>query len=312
MVSMYIRPLWVAILIWSIGACATSGGEFYVAPNGDDANPGTKQQPFASLTRARDAVRQFKKANSTEDIVVLLRGGVYRLTETVVFTLEDSGSPDQTITYAAYPGETPVLSAGVPVTQWKKLSSYPQELPQSARGNVWVANVSFVRKLKGRQTPSPTVPTQMDCADGDSSRFTSKTADCSGLGVKGFCCSSGRRVAQPIPAPLRSPKTRFVIGRTLRKPSFCSFPIASGSAIYCPSWMRTKQQALPAPRFQAPIHWRSPTEECLTYRPLGWRMCWLYSTNRASGCWTAGQNDCICGRVAESQTTRLSFRCLPN
>ncbi len=124
MVSMYIRPLWVAILIWSIGVCATSGGEFYVAPNGDDANPGTKQQPFASLTRARDAVRQFKKADSTEDIVVLLRGGVYHLTETVVFTLEDSGSLNQTITYAAYPDETPVLSAGVPAAQWKKLSPY--------------------------------------------------------------------------------------------------------------------------------------------------------------------------------------------
>ena len=161
--SMHIPPLWAVVLIWSVGACSTSGGEFYVAPNGNDANPGTKQQPFASLTRARDAVRQFKRANSTEDIVVLLRGGVYRLTETVVFTLEDSGSPNQTIAYAAYPGETPILSAGVPIARWKKLSSYPQELSQSARGNVWVADVSFVRELKERQTASSTVATQMDC-----------------------------------------------------------------------------------------------------------------------------------------------------
>jgi len=160
--SKYIRPLWVAILICSIGVSVTSAGEFYVAPNGDDANPGTKQQPFASLRQAGDAVRQFKKANPKKDITVLLRGGVYHLTETVVFALEDSGSPDQTVAYKAYPGETAILSGGVPVKQWNKLTSYPKELPQTARGKVWVADVSFVRELKKKQKPSPTVATQMD------------------------------------------------------------------------------------------------------------------------------------------------------
>ena len=35
--------------------------EFYVAPSGDDHAQGTREQPFASLERARDAVRQLKK-----------------------------------------------------------------------------------------------------------------------------------------------------------------------------------------------------------------------------------------------------------
>ena len=36
--------------------------DFYVSPAGDDANPGTREQPFASLARAREAVRQAKAA----------------------------------------------------------------------------------------------------------------------------------------------------------------------------------------------------------------------------------------------------------
>ena len=36
-------------------ALTASGVDFYVAPNGDDANPGAAKS-FASLTRVRDAV----------------------------------------------------------------------------------------------------------------------------------------------------------------------------------------------------------------------------------------------------------------
>ena len=53
--------------------------DFFVAPNGRDDNPGTRKQPFATLARARDAVRRLKadgglKAGAT----VLVRGGTYR------------------------------------------------------------------------------------------------------------------------------------------------------------------------------------------------------------------------------------------
>ena len=34
-----------------------SPSEFYVALNGDDSNPGTREAPFASIYRARDAIR---------------------------------------------------------------------------------------------------------------------------------------------------------------------------------------------------------------------------------------------------------------
>jgi hypothetical protein len=31
--------------------------EFYIAPGGNDTNPGTEEKPFATLNRARNAVR---------------------------------------------------------------------------------------------------------------------------------------------------------------------------------------------------------------------------------------------------------------
>jgi hypothetical protein len=38
--------------------------EFHVAPNGNDANPGTGAKPFATLERGRDAARKLKAQSS--------------------------------------------------------------------------------------------------------------------------------------------------------------------------------------------------------------------------------------------------------
>src|SRR5437899_10946340 len=53
--------------------------DYYVASTGSDLNPGTRSKPFASLERARAAVRQRKAVQSAlrEPITVWLRGGDY-------------------------------------------------------------------------------------------------------------------------------------------------------------------------------------------------------------------------------------------
>ena len=85
--------------------------------------------PFATLERARDAVRELKKQKAT-DIVVLVREGTYQLTNTIVFGLEDSGVGDSTITYAAYPGETPVFSSGREIQGWEQVTGELPGLPE--------------------------------------------------------------------------------------------------------------------------------------------------------------------------------------
>ena len=65
--------------------------EFFVSPSGDDSNPGTYEQPFASLERARSAVAQINE-NMTGDIYVFVLPGTYYVTETVDFDTADSGT----------------------------------------------------------------------------------------------------------------------------------------------------------------------------------------------------------------------------
>ena len=96
---------------------AAPAQEFFVAPAGDDANPGTKAKPFRTLIHARDAVRTLNQTMSG-DIVVNLRGGNYPVAEPLEFAAADSGRNGFNIVYRAYQNETPVISGGVSVTNW--------------------------------------------------------------------------------------------------------------------------------------------------------------------------------------------------
>jgi len=134
------------------GTSATA--DFFVAPGGNDAWSGKLAQPnadrsdgpLATLQGARDAVRRLI-AGEKRSVKVLLRQGTYRLTETVVFSLEDSAGEGHTITYAAYPGEKPVLSSAAPITGWRRPDKSPAQLPEAARGKVWVADASALDKF---------------------------------------------------------------------------------------------------------------------------------------------------------------------
>ena len=113
----------------------------YVSPHGDDRNPGTRANPLATLSGARQAVRRLKRGKHSRDIVVWFAGGTYRLSETVVLGLRDSAPRGGTVTYSAIGGRRPVFSAGVPITGWRKLTDLPKGLPARARGKVWAADV---------------------------------------------------------------------------------------------------------------------------------------------------------------------------
>ena len=62
----------------------SSKADFFVATNGDDdwsgglpdPNEAGTDGPFATLHRARDAVRELKQEGARNDIVVLIRGRV--------------------------------------------------------------------------------------------------------------------------------------------------------------------------------------------------------------------------------------------
>ena len=112
--------------------------------------------PFETIERARLAVQKLKfevyhiknKANDKRfigtshqfgvgrDILVLIRQGIYQLDKSLVFSPDDGGERVETdlptgafeyhelkdcfVTYAAYPGEYPVISGGEQIKGWKK------------------------------------------------------------------------------------------------------------------------------------------------------------------------------------------------
>jgi len=119
---------------------STAVGDFYVSPKGNDSASGAIDAPFATLARARDAVRELK-THKKSDIRVYLREGHYKINKTIVFSPKDSGNNNQTITYSAYPGEIPTLSAGIQVTNWSRPSSKVPNLPEASQDKVMVANI---------------------------------------------------------------------------------------------------------------------------------------------------------------------------
>ena len=102
------------------GSGATGGvgeGAVYVAPNGDDSNPGTLAQPVRTLAKARDLARP-RLASMTSDLAVYLRAGTYPVSSTVTFSNADSGQNGHYVKYLAYPGERPLITGGQPIKGW--------------------------------------------------------------------------------------------------------------------------------------------------------------------------------------------------
>jgi len=128
-------------VVLSLLILISNAKDFYVSTTGNDINPGTIELPFATISHARDVVREWNRTNSTENITVWLYGGAYRLTATIVFGIADGAKTGQTITYAAMPGEKPVINSDVLISGWKKLKNMPKGLPKNAYGKIWVTPV---------------------------------------------------------------------------------------------------------------------------------------------------------------------------
>jgi hypothetical protein len=125
-----------------LGSAATEAATLYVAPSGNDRNPGSEEKPFATLARAKDAVRELKK-RTKEPITVWMRRGTCHLQKPLVFEAADSGTSEQPITYAAYPGEFVTLSGGRKLEcKWKP---YKDGIMMCSLPEVKQANLSFTQ-----------------------------------------------------------------------------------------------------------------------------------------------------------------------
>ena len=124
-----------------------SFADFYVSTVGNDQwsgklsepNEARTDGPFATVNRAKKAVRLIKK-DLYRNIFVLIRGGEYQLTSTEVFTTLDSHYDSFQIVYKAYPSENPIFSSDQKITGWQ-LAKSVTNLPAKAKGKVFVAKM---------------------------------------------------------------------------------------------------------------------------------------------------------------------------
>ena len=127
---------------------ACPAAEFFVAPNGTDTQPGTRERPLATLSAARAAVRNVA---GREPVTVWLRAGRYDLPATFELGGPDSGSAASPIVWRAWPGETAVVSGGRRIRTFTAASNGLQVADLAAQG---FTNPAFTQLLfDGRRLP---------------------------------------------------------------------------------------------------------------------------------------------------------------
>ena len=100
--------------------------EFFVAPDGSDDNPGTREKPFATLEKARDTIRKLKAQGLLGPVGVRLLPGEYRVKSTFELTADDSGTDKAPVVYRADKKGTAVLYGGTRLTGFA-----PSPIPRS-------------------------------------------------------------------------------------------------------------------------------------------------------------------------------------
>ena len=104
---------------------------------------------------ATRAIREVRKAqpDRARPVVVQLRGGTYYLQDTWTLHDADSGTAASPTIYEAYPGETPILSGGVPISGWQKddAGRWRTKVPDVVAG-AWTFQQLYVNDQR-RQRP---------------------------------------------------------------------------------------------------------------------------------------------------------------
>lgn len=138
-----------ALLLTALPAAAV---DFHVAPNGKDTNPGTAEQPFATLTRARDAVRASKQERGFgEEAKIVLHDGTWRLPEPL-----DLDHRDSHVKWQAAKGTTPVISGGRVITGLRATRDglWTASIPEAKDGK-WPFNELFVNGRRAARARFP-------------------------------------------------------------------------------------------------------------------------------------------------------------
>lgn len=114
--------------------------EIFVASDGDDDNPGSRDEPLSTLEAARDRLRKVPSAGGT----VWLRGGRYERSGSFVLDGRDGGTEDAPIIYRAWPNEQVRITGGRRVSGFSRVEDPDilHRLDDTARDHVLVSDLT--------------------------------------------------------------------------------------------------------------------------------------------------------------------------
>jgi hypothetical protein len=125
-------------------AYAQAVKSLFIAPGGNDANPGTKEKPFATIDGVQKAVAAEVKAGLAADLRVVFAPGRYELAGPWVIGPDNSGTEKFSITYTSAESADAaptavVISGGRRITNWIKGEGnlWSAKLPASPSGPWW-------------------------------------------------------------------------------------------------------------------------------------------------------------------------------
>ena len=128
----------ILVLALAMGRAA-GAATLFVSTTGSDGNPGTRGRPFATIGRARDAIRAARAAGKWRGgITVEVAAGRYELTEPLTFGPADSGAVRSPVEYRAQKGAQVRILGGRSISGWKPVTDAAQHsrLAPEARGHV--------------------------------------------------------------------------------------------------------------------------------------------------------------------------------
>ena len=173
----------VSVLLVLLGSLLAMGeaapaADFYVSPSGKDewsgraaAPDGQSGGPFATLQKARDAIRQLKASAGLPEggVTVWIAPGTYPLDKALELTAEDSGEVGKPIVYRATAEGQVRITGGRTVTGWQKVAdpAVLSRLEPAARGNILQADLKALGitdfgKLRSRGFGRSTVPAGLE------------------------------------------------------------------------------------------------------------------------------------------------------
>lgn len=155
----------------------SAGLTLHVSPQGKDTWTGRLKAPargglegpLATVAGAQKAVQAARAAGHRGPVTVLLSGGTYQLPAPLTFGPADGGAATAPVTYAGAPGETVVLSGGLPLTGWQRDEGalWSVEIPEVKAGQLYFHQlfINGERRTRARtpdegylRTAGPAVP----------------------------------------------------------------------------------------------------------------------------------------------------------